>query len=345
MGHEDMEKNVLPSLKLSYSRLNGTKLKDCFLYCALYPEDCKIPRDELIRYFIAEGLIDRSKSSIRQFDEGHTILNKLERSCLLEHCNNDDGDAYVKMHDLIRDMALKITENRFMVKAGVGLKEIPHLQECAGNLEKVSLMKNNIQEIPCGWSRGCPSLSTLILKDNRLKSIAASFFKHMHALQVLDLSGNSGIRVLPNSISDLVKLTALLLAHCTSLTYVPPLGKLRALEELDLSFTRINRVPQRVDMLVNLKNLNMNGTHILGNIPSRTFTRLSHLQLLRLECTPVQIRAAEELEGLTKLEEIDVYLKDVHSFNVFLKFLQHREVPLGKYILQFGGGSLFEYRS
>ncbi|THG22939.1 hypothetical protein TEA_019556 [Camellia sinensis var. sinensis] len=206
-------------------------------------------------------------------------------------------------------------------------------------------MENNIQEIPCGWSCGCPSLSTLILKDNRLQSIAASFFMHMHALQVLDLSGSSGIRVLPNSISDLVKLTALLLAHCTSLTYVPPLGKLRALEELDLSFTRINRLPQGVDMLVNLKNLNMNGTHMLGNIPSRTFTRLSYLQLLRLERTPVQIRAAEELEGLTKLEEIDAYLKDVHSFNVFLKFLQHREVPLGKYILQFGGGSLFEYRS
>ncbi|KAL7216862.1 hypothetical protein ACSBR1_028728 [Camellia fascicularis] len=218
MGHEDMEKDVLPSLKLSYSRLNGTKLKDCFVYCALYPEDWNIPRNELIRYFIAEGLIDRSKSSIQQFEEGHTILNKLERSCLLEHGgyhdDEHDEDTYVKMHDLIRDMALKITENRFMVKARVGLKEIPHLQECAGNLEKVSLMCNNIQEIPCGWSPRCHSLSTLILKENQLVSFAASFFKHMHALQVLDLSNNSGIKVLPNSISDLVNLTALLPAEC-----------------------------------------------------------------------------------------------------------------------------------
>ncbi|CAL5402942.1 unnamed protein product [Camellia sinensis] len=345
MGHEDMEKDVLSSLKLSYSRLNGTKLKDCFLYCALYPEDWNIPRNELIRYFIAEGLIDRSKSLIRKFDEGHTILNKLERSCLLEHCDyDDDENTYVKMHDLIRDMALKITENRFMVKACVGLKEIPHLQECAGNLEKVSLMCNDIQEIPCGWSPRCHSLSTLILKGNQLVSIAASFFKHMHALQVLDLSNNSEIEVLPNSISDLVNLTALLLANCSSLTYVPPLGKLRALEELDLSFTRIKEVPQGVDMLVNLRSLNMENT-CLEKITSGTLSRLSHLQLLRLQGTRVEIQAAEELEGLTKLEELEVHLGDAHSFNGIVKFLQHREVPLHKYFLQLGDPQFnFDYK-
>ncbi|CAL5341899.1 unnamed protein product [Camellia sinensis] len=334
MGHEDMEKDVLPLLKLSYSRLNGTKLKDCFLYCALYPEDWNIPRNELIRYFIAEGLIDRSKSLIRQFDEGHTILNKLERSCLLEPFFYDH--AYVKMHDLIRDMALKMTENRFMVKARLGLMEIPHLQECAGNLEKVSLMCNNIREIPCGWSMRCHSLSTLILKNNLLVSIAESFFKHMHALQVLDLSNNHRIQVLPNSISDLVNLTALLLADCISLAFVPPLGKLRALEELDLRRTIIREVPQGVDMLVNLRSLNMENKYRLEKIPSGTLSRLSHLQLLRLGHTPVEIQAAEELEGLTKLEELDVRLGDVHSFNQIVKFLQHREVPLDKYLLQLG---------
>lgn len=158
MGHEDMEKDVLPLLKLSYSRLNGTKLKDCFLYCALYPEDWRISRNELIRYFIAEGLIDRSKSSIRQFDEGHTILNKLERSCLLEHGDYDyEEDKYVKMHDLIRDMALKITKAghpRFMIKAGVQLKKIPNVQEWTADLDKVSFMMNGILNIPWGRLRG-----------------------------------------------------------------------------------------------------------------------------------------------------------------------------------------------
>ncbi|THF99515.1 hypothetical protein TEA_002967 [Camellia sinensis var. sinensis] len=345
MGHEDMERDVLPSLELSYSRLNDMKLKHCFLYCALYPEDWMIARNELIRYFIAERLIDRSKSLIRKFDKGHTILNKLGRSCLLEHYG-DDKYAHVKMHDLIRDMALKIIEmnhHRVMVKAGVGLKEIPDLQECAGNLEKVSLMCNNIKEIPCGQSPRCPSLSTLILKHNPLKSIASSFFKHMHALQVLDLSDNSEIKVLPNSVSDLVKLTGLFLARCTSLTYVPPLGKLRALEELDLSFTGIEEVPQGVGMLVNLKNLNMEGTEKLEKIPSGTLSKLSHLQCLELQCRlrPVKIQA-EELEELTKLEEFNVHLDDVHSFNRIVKFLQHQEVPLGKYFLQLGDSN-FEY--
>ncbi|GMP65681.1 hypothetical protein CsSME_00026374 [Camellia sinensis var. sinensis] len=205
-------------------------------------------------------------------------------------------------------------------------------------------MRNNIQEIPCGWSPRCHSLSTLILKRNQLVSIAESFFKHMHALQVLDLSHNSEIEELPNSISDLVKLTALLLAKCTSLTYVPPLGKLRALEELDLSGTGIREVPQGVDTLVNLKNLNMEDTNWL-EISGGTLSRLSHLQSLGLRCTSVPVEIQVELEGLTKLEEFNVHLADVHSFNQIVKFVQHCEVPLDRYRLELADDMDFWDRS
>lgn len=129
-----------------------------------------------------------------------------------------------------------------------------------------------------GPSPRCPRLSTLILRRNPIMNIADSFFEHMHALQVLDLSDNSVIKELPNSISDLENLTALLLGRCCSLTSVPPLGKLRALQELDLSWTRIKEVPQGVDRLVNLKSLTMGWTEKLEMIPSGTLGRLFHLQ-------------------------------------------------------------------
>ncbi|KAL7188833.1 hypothetical protein ACSBR1_038650 [Camellia fascicularis] len=109
MGQEDMENEVFPILKFSYSRLTDQDLQLCFLYCALYPEDCKIERNELIGYFIAEKLIDKWKSWQAKFDMGNTMLNKLERSCLLESCKDNGGNRCVMMHDLIRDMALKIT--------------------------------------------------------------------------------------------------------------------------------------------------------------------------------------------------------------------------------------------
>ncbi|KAL7167463.1 hypothetical protein ACSBR2_038010 [Camellia fascicularis] len=217
MGQEDMENEVFPILKFSYSRLTDQDLQLCFLYCALYPEDCKIERNELIGSFIAEKLIDKWKSWQAKFDMGNTMLNKLERSCLLESCKDNGGNRCVMVHDLIRDMALKITNEchpRFMVKAGLGLKEIPDEQEWIEDLDKVSLMKNEIAEIRCGQSLRCHKLSTLILKDNPLKRIANSFFECMHALQFLDLSENYVIVELPNSISNLENLTTLLLRRC-----------------------------------------------------------------------------------------------------------------------------------
>ncbi|GFZ04804.1 hypothetical protein Acr_17g0003760 [Actinidia rufa] len=336
MGQEDMENEVYPILEFSYSRLKDEKLKLCFLYCALHPEDRNIKRDELIGYFISEGIIDEGKPWQAKFDEGHSMLNTLERSCLLENCDSDDGFRCVKMHDLMRDMALKITKAghpRFMVIAGVGLKDIPAEREWTEDLDKVSLMGNVIKEIPGGHSPRCPRLSTLLLNENRLTKIADSFFDHMHALHVLDLSENRVLEKLPNSISDLENLTALKLQGCLSLTYVPPLGKLRALQELNLNCTGIKELPQGVDRLVNLKYLNMERMFQLERLPSGTLGKLSHLQHLKLSTLgPVEVQA-KELKGLRELKEISVWLSDIDGFKQLVKYLQQFGGQLDKYFL------------
>ena len=100
-----------------------------------------------------------------------------------------------------------------MVKAGVQLKELPDAEEWTENLVRVSLMGNQIEEIPSSHSPRCPDLSTLFLCDNGgLRFISDSFFMQLHGLKVLNLSRTS-IKKLPDSISDLVILTALVLSH------------------------------------------------------------------------------------------------------------------------------------
>ncbi|GFZ04795.1 hypothetical protein Acr_17g0003670 [Actinidia rufa] len=291
------------------------------------------------------GVIDEGKPWQAKFDEGHSMLNTLERSCLLESCNSYDGRRCVKMHDLMRDMALKITKAghpQFMVKAGVGLKDIPAEREWTEDLDKVSLMGNVIKEIPRGRSPRCPRLSTLLLNENSLTKVADSFFERMHALHVLDLSRNPNLERLPNSISDLENLTALKLQFCKSLTYVPPLGKLRALQELDLSYTHIKDVPEGVDRLVNLKILNMEGTERLERLPSGTLGKLSHLQRLGLHFTlgPVEVQA-EELERLRELKEIAVQFSDIDGLKQFVKYIIQKSRfwgQLDKYFLKVKAG-------
>ncbi|KAL9460078.1 hypothetical protein AB3S75_003303 [Citrus x aurantiifolia] len=72
------------------------------------------------------------------------------------------------MHDLIRDMALRITSKSplFMVKAGLRLLKFPGEQEWEENLERVSLMRNDIEEIPSNMFPHCEILSTLLLQCN-----------------------------------------------------------------------------------------------------------------------------------------------------------------------------------
>jgi len=244
----DMDEKVFKLLRFSYDRLGDLALQQCLLYCALFPEDNEIERERLIGYLIDEGIIKGMRSRQATFDEGHTMLNRLENVCLLENAKieYDDGRR-VKMHDLIRDMSIQILleNSQVMVKAGVQLKELPDAVEWTENLTRVSLMQNEIEEIPSSHSPRCPYLSTLLLCQNRwLRFIADSFFKQLHGLKVLDLSWTD-IEKLPDSVSDLVSLTALLLNDCESLRHVPSLKKLRALKRLDLSRTgALENMPQ-----------------------------------------------------------------------------------------------------
>ncbi|KAE9447062.1 hypothetical protein C3L33_21062, partial [Rhododendron williamsianum] len=77
-----------------------------------------------------------------QLDKGHAILGKLASSCLLESVPDKHGMmGYVKVHDLIGDMAIKITASspRFMVKAGERIKGIPY-EHWSQYLKRISFM-------------------------------------------------------------------------------------------------------------------------------------------------------------------------------------------------------------
>ncbi|XP_022893220.1 probable disease resistance protein At1g61300 isoform X1 [Olea europaea var. sylvestris] len=310
VGQDDMENKVFPILLWSFNRLRDPILKSCFLYCSLYPEDFHINRYELIQNFISEEMMERRTSRQAYFDQGHKILNKLVNVCLLETW----GGEHVKMHDLIRDMALKITKDKWMVKAGLQLKEIPKEQEWKEDLDKVSLMRNNINNIWSVASPKCPKLSTLLLNFCPLKSIPDSFFLHMRGLHVLNLS-NTLIEYLPNSISGLEELNALLLGGCQRLKFVPPLENLKALKELDLSYTGIKEIPRGVESLTNLKCLDTIRSCI-RKIPTGILQGLS-LQRLSL---PTRMRIPiDEVAGLKQLEEFYGKFHSMHDFNIFIK--------------------------
>ncbi|KAJ6854660.1 hypothetical protein NC651_039571 [Populus alba x Populus x berolinensis] len=322
---EFRDMKVFKLLRLSYDRLGDLALQQCLLYCALFPEDHRIERLELIGYLIDVGIIKGMRSRKYAFDEGHTMLNRLEYVCLLERAQMMGSRRRVKMHDLIRDMAIQILleNSQVMVKAGAQLKELPDAEEWTENLTRVSLMQNEIVEISSTHSPMCPNLSTLFLCDNKgLGFVADSFFKQLHGLMVLDLS-RTGIKNLPDSVSDLVSLTALLLSKCGKLKHVPSLKKLTALKRFDLSYTRLEKMPQGMECLTNLRYLSMDGCGE-KEFPSGILPKLSHLQVFELMGTryaPSTVKG-KEVGSLRNLETLECHFE---GFSEFVEYLRSRD--------------------
>ncbi|XP_058106530.1 disease resistance protein At4g27190-like [Magnolia sinica] len=280
MDIEGMDDKVFRILKFSYERLKNEKIQSCFLYCALFPEDYEFSPKKLVRYWMAEGLIDDMGDWGKEIDKGHTILNGLIDVCMLVR----RSPSCVIMHDLIRDLAISITRKspRFVVKAGIQIRRSIGTEEFPEDADRISFMRNvggkntrsrrtnqtiastrNKIEMLSG-EPNCPKLSTLLLRENLLwGNISHEFFNRMNSLRVLDLS-DTQIKYLPASVSNLENLHALLLNRCRRLREVPSLAKLKRLRILNLFDTDIKEVPDGMECLVNLKQLYVSFENVVG---------------------------------------------------------------------------------
>ncbi|KAF5942976.1 hypothetical protein HYC85_020618 [Camellia sinensis] len=207
----DLEPDLLISLNWSYNRLEPKDARSCFLLCSLFPEDAenKISIDDLVRYSIGMRLFDQNLNTFEEVtNRVLTMVDVLKTSCLLLE---DTDENVVKMHDIIRDVAISIAEDekRYLVKHGID--KWPE----KGRYEHYSAISlrftANIHEFANELE--CRGLHTLVLKcSNRSQTdFPNNFFNGMeNNLEVLDLI-EMPITSLPSSLPILVKLRMLCL--------------------------------------------------------------------------------------------------------------------------------------
>ncbi|WZZ41226.1 hypothetical protein YC2023_037485 [Brassica napus] len=70
----DTEEKIFGTLKLSYDFLQD-KTKDCFLFCALFPDDFSIKVSELIMHWVVEGFLDEQQPYEDLMNEGVTLVD------------------------------------------------------------------------------------------------------------------------------------------------------------------------------------------------------------------------------------------------------------------------------
>ncbi|GFP98832.1 disease resistance protein at4g27190 [Phtheirospermum japonicum] len=358
---EGMSSQVFAQLRFSYDRLKDDMTRSCFLYCALYPEDHLIETEEVIKYWVWEGLLGRSGSQTDKMKLGEMVLNELVSTCMLESVlQQGTTEKYLKMHDLIRDMAITLTRENssFMVKSGCGLRVPPAENEWHLGLERVSLMRNDIRSLCC--EPDCPKLCTLLMQYNSIdKGTLPTFFKNLRNLEVLDLS-YTGVDNLPESLSHLKNLHALLLRSCWNLWRVPTLVKLKKLGVFDLTYTPLQHMPEGMHALENLRHLSLSYTKVSIaqslNLVNHKF--LESLSLISLPMPAVGPTLVDALASCTSLVELEVSFGCMQDFERYVasghwgwlenfKFLigdddPHSSVHIGKNSVGFFGVDMYE---
>ncbi|KAI8004394.1 Disease resistance protein [Camellia lanceoleosa] len=246
--HEGMGE-LYKLLSFCYNNLNSEQ-KNCFRYGALYSEDSDIPIDCLLECWAADCSLGSNDDADECRINGHSILQHLENVSLL-----DEGltTGYVRMHKIMRQVALHDGECKLLVKTNEALRKPPDEKYW---LEKnwISLIDNELQTLP--HHPDCSVLSTLFLQKNlSLQNIPPSFFECMKTLTVLDLCC-TGIVSLPQSISKLISLKMFYLKDCINLTELPSeLEGLQHLEVFDFRGSGVKSIPSFIEKLMCLRRL------------------------------------------------------------------------------------------
>ncbi|KAM5558689.1 hypothetical protein ABKV19_020395 [Rosa sericea] len=278
----DEEKDVFKCIKLSYDYLDSDDAKSCFLLCCLFPEDYDICVEDLMSYGFGTGLFRHVNNTIEYARvRAHSVTRYLKASCLLL-----DGteEGYVRMHDVIRDMAISIAfsvdGHASLVKTNCHLKDWS--MDAGEGYSAISLIQSNICKLPNKLV--CSKLQILLLQKNAdIREIPITFFESPNDLRVLDLS-NTGISSLPPSFSLLTRLQALHLDECESMIDISILGKLKKLEILSMRRCySIKKFPKEIGNLTNLRMLDLTGTRF-ETVPSQVISRLYRLEVLYMRC-------------------------------------------------------------
>ncbi|KAF8724247.1 hypothetical protein HU200_021271 [Digitaria exilis] len=237
-------------LNLSYKHLPNY-LKNCFLYCAMFPEDYLLRRKKLIRLWVAEGFIeDRGAMSMEEVAESY-LIELVHRSMLQVTERNSFGRIRrFRMHDLVRELAIKLSEKESFNST---YDDTSGVIEDVSDARRVSVLRCNKdlkQHINSYRLRTFLLFDTTILSSS-WSSLIPSKYKY---LAVLDLSGLP-IETIPHSIGELFNLKYLCL-NDTNLKSLPKsVTRLHNLQTLGLERTQLVSFPRGFAKLKKLRHI------------------------------------------------------------------------------------------
>ncbi|XP_054818054.1 probable disease resistance protein At4g27220 [Prosopis cineraria] len=257
IDHEDKSvRDAFACLELSYSYLKSKEAKSLFLMCAMFPEDHKIVIEDLFRYGIGLGLCEDAESFAIVRSQVTTAIGVLIDSSLLMYSLNLKGEKCVKMHDMVRDVALWISSNM------KGTIKVNYAKELNGFLDDdvvkdcyaVSSWYHQWKSLEFPSQLNAPKLDILLLHSTSSLDLSHASFEGAKGLKVVAIISKGyshfsrlpSLMVKPQSIQQLSNLRTLRLRgwYLGDISFVVSLTRL---EILDLQGSKFEKLPNGIE--------------------------------------------------------------------------------------------------
>ncbi|XP_027351448.1 putative disease resistance RPP13-like protein 3 [Abrus precatorius] len=270
---------VMDILKLSYDSL-PQRLKPCFLYFRIYPEDYEIRARDVIQMWMAEGFIQPREAAIQGAAEPEDVaeyyLDELvDRSLVQVASRKSDGRVKTcRIHDLLRDLCISESKSeKFM-----------DICTDPNNMDTLSNANPRRLSIQCKeWS----NVSTNNL--NQLRSHSLFFFSEGRDLPVRPKSFKLARLIYFKAeglMIDWKRMVHLRYLRIESSASIIPtsIRNLRNLETLDVRFAEM--VPKEIWKLNRLKHLYIRMSALKVEILPKSQRKIKgNLQTLLLTCS------------------------------------------------------------
>ncbi|XP_060673109.1 putative disease resistance protein RGA3 [Ziziphus jujuba] len=282
------DNNIIPTLKLSYNHL-PSYLKRCFSYCSLFPKDYKYDVQELIKLWMAQGLIKSNRNQCPE-DIGYGyFLDLLWRSFFQEAKEDEWGNLVCKMHDLMHDLAISVAGTRSVLIDKDSIKFSENLVHVSFDIpldkDSIKFIENLVHvsfDIPLDGSAILKTLSPLLKHNYKLRTLFCVPEFHLPEFR-FNFESNVAVTNLKEICSEFKSLRALGLQKISKMQKLPKnLGALKHLRYLDLSlFVEIQELPNSITKLQNLQTLNLRRCKKLSSLPRdmHKMVSLRHLVL------------------------------------------------------------------
>jgi hypothetical protein len=259
---EHVERGLFPPLLLSYYDLPSV-VRRCFLYCAMFPKDYEMVKDELVKMWMAQGYLKETPSRDMELVGEEYFQVLATRSFFQDLKKYDRDDIRFKMHDIVHDFAHYMTKNECLTMDVNNLREPTTETSC----ERVRYLSMELSEETSFLGSICKAkgLRSLLIdcRDPWLGAALPDVFKQLTCIRSLNLSWSS-IKEIPNEVGKLIHLRHLNLASCRKLESLPEtMCDLCNLQSLDVTCCRsLKELPKAIGKLIKLRHLRIDGSGV-----------------------------------------------------------------------------------